>query len=161
MNIWDRRAAQAKNEESGITVRVTEYPGFSFRLRPLCDWNDEYLRARVAIAFRPDVADFLKRTAAPKYEMTTQDKLFDKALEREVFARGCVISWDGIPAPDGSGDFPFTAENAVTLFGHFPEIYTTLRREAADIKNFWPKDADTIAGNSKRVSRSKSAAGAS
>lgn len=154
MNIWDRRAAQAKNEETGIIIRVAEYPGFLFRLRPLCDWNEDYLRARVAIAMRPDVADFLKRTATPDYVATPQDKLFDKALEKEVFARGCLLSWEGVPAPDG-GDFAFSVDNAVKLFEHFPEIYATLRREAADIRNFRPKDGAAIAGNLKRASRSK------
>lgn len=159
MNLWDRRAAQAKIEQTGITVRVADYPGIAFMVRPLCDWNEDYLRATVAMAERPDLANLLRRMRAPGYAMTAEDKALDKATAVETFVRGCVVGWSGVPAPDGSGDWPFTVENAVAFFQHFPDVYLVLRREASNLANFRALDpdelADKIAGNSKRASRSK------
>jgi hypothetical protein len=167
MNIWDRRAAQAENEQNGIKIRVEGYPGIVFTVRPLCDWNDDYLRAQIAAATRPDMADLLRRMKSPDYEMTPEDKALDKAISVETFVRGCIITWEGIPHPTGvEGEtWPFTPENGVKFFQHFPDVYTVIRREAMRVENFRKPTEDEarakVAGNSKRVLRSKSEAGAS
>lgn len=165
MNIWDRRAAQAENERNGIKVRIAEYPGIAFTVRPLCDWNAEYLRSQIAVAMRPDVAAYLKRVQAPGYEPTEADKELDKRISIETFVRGCVVAWEGVPAPDGEPDWPFTTENAIAFFEHFPDVYVTVRAKAADVRNFQPPSEDEardkVAGNSRRASRLKSAAGVS
>ena len=76
---------------------------------------------RVAIA-RESIARRLKKQVGG----LNQDQ-----LAREVMAEAIIQSWSGITGPDGN-EFPFTRENALTLFEEFPHIFDSLMGKATD-----------------------------
>lgn len=147
MNLWESRAAQAANEESGITVRVDQYPGVSFVVRPLCDWNPHLQRAQVALAQRPEVQAYMARFKLPGYVPTEDDKKLDADMVRDAFADGCIVSFEGFPAKSGKGKMAYSKENARLILAHFPDIYAALKRTASDLRNYAPKDKAALASD--------------
>lgn len=143
MNHWQRREAIARIEETGVEVAPAQYPGWTFCVRPDNEWNAHKLRAMAALAVRPDIADYLKRYAAPGgYEPQDGDAEIDQDMQLRAFAAGCVASWSGVTDRKGK-PFAFMPENVVALLAAFPDIYAELRRAARNPAAFVVPDAET------------------
>lgn len=137
MNYWHRRSLQTKLETEGSEYVHPAYPEWKFWLRRAADWAPDYERAVVRISTRPDVAAYLKRVQAPNYETTDADRKLDVAMQRDVFAEGCVAKWEGVT--DGNGEpMDCTPKNARAVMRHFPDIYADALAWARNPEHYAP-----------------------
>jgi hypothetical protein len=137
-NHWEKRKAVAGMEARGVVVEVPAYPGWKFTVRRRCNWNADYVRALARVGARPEIGAIMaKQRENADYELTPAERETDAAMIREAFAEGCISSWEGVTAPDGSPMDP-APHNAAKVLEHFPDIFEALRQTADDASRFVP-----------------------
>lgn len=153
MNFWAQRTKAALLETRGHTVTLPQYPGWSFTVRRMCDWNADYQRAQIRIWQQPDVAKILaKLRADPGYVLSAAERAADAATTREAFADGCLAGWSGVTDAKGK-PMPCEGAHKLALLAHFPDLFAALVKAASKGENFGDADgakteaATAIAGN--------------
>lgn len=126
-NAWNRNKIDHSSAREGVDIE--------FRL-PDGEGNEENWIFRIVYggsgaSKRVSIArDVISRRLKKQVGGLDQDE-----LAREVMAEAILQSWSGITGPDGN-DYPFTKENAVTLFKEFPHIFDALMAKATDATVF-------------------------
>lgn len=69
------------------------------------------------------------------------------AIVKKVFAHTVVLRWEDVPGEDGEF-IPYSRENCLKLLTDLPELFATIRDEAAKAANFRQQDAEGDVKNS-------------
>lgn len=150
MNPWKDREARNNLERGGVAVESKAVPGWSFRVRRLCDWNQPYHSALARMLLEPSGKALVERQKEPDYVADAEDNTLNQRIMVRAFVEGCLADWRGVTDPDGK-EWPFNVRNAVTLLEAFPDVYAELSTAAREESRFRPAPAkreDAVRGNS-------------
>lgn len=136
MNYWLMRDERKAVEENGLPVKVKAYPDWTFHVRQAGTWSKHFQRAiaRLTLSNRK-IREYLERAQKPDYVPTEADRLLDEQMQRDAFAEGCLVGWEGVTDRDGE-PLKHNAKNARMLLEQFDDIFKALVVFAENPANF-------------------------
>lgn len=116
-NFWTSYAENPDLVENGVWVDDFN-DGVRVKLRKPSSLKAREVRAQ--LEEREPYRLALRKAARTRGRISAE---LEDRLNKEWFARGIVVDWEGVPAFDGSGLLPFTPENAILVFNKLTIFY--------------------------------------